>query len=72
MIQSVKFDSSNMDIKKIANSVLTFIIKRLIEISIPTISRNLFNIKVNALLVIFFIFILDESIFHFVSSNFYC
>ena len=33
MIQSVKFDSSNMDIKKLANSVTTFIIKRLIEIS---------------------------------------
>ena len=33
MIQSVKFDSSNMDIKKLTNSALTFIIKRLIEIS---------------------------------------
>ena len=33
MIQSGKFDSSNMDIKKLANSVLIFIIKRLIEIS---------------------------------------
>ena len=33
MIQSDKFDSSNMDIKKIGNSVLIFIIKRLIEIS---------------------------------------
>ncbi len=32
MIQSDKFDSSNMNIKKIANSVLSFIIKRLIEI----------------------------------------
>ena len=32
MIQSVKFDSFNMDIKKLANSVLTFIVKRLIEI----------------------------------------
>ena len=32
MIQSVKFDSSNMDIKKLANSTLIFIIKRLIEI----------------------------------------
>ena len=31
MIQSVKFDSSNMYIKKIANSVLIFTIKRLIE-----------------------------------------
>ena len=33
MIQSDKFDSSNMDIKKLGNSVLIFIIKRLIEIS---------------------------------------
>ena len=33
MIQSDKFDSSNMDIKKLSNSVLIFIIKRLIEIS---------------------------------------
>ncbi len=33
MIQSDKFDSSNMDIKKIANSVITFTIKRLIEIA---------------------------------------
>ncbi len=33
MIQSVKFDSSNMDIKKLVNSVLTFIVKRLIEIT---------------------------------------
>ena len=32
MIQSGKFDSSNMDIKKLANSVLIFTIKRLIEI----------------------------------------
>ena len=32
MIQSGKFDSSNMDIKKLGNSVLIFIIKRLIEI----------------------------------------
>ena len=32
MIQSDKFDSSNMDIKKLANSTLIFIIKRLIEI----------------------------------------
>ena len=32
MIQSVKFDSSKMDIKKIANSVLIFIINKLIEI----------------------------------------
>ena len=32
MIQSGKFDSSNMDIKKLANSLLIFTIKRLIEI----------------------------------------
>ena len=32
MIQSDKFDSSNMDIKKLANSILIFTIKRLIEI----------------------------------------
>jgi len=32
MIQSSKFDSSNMDIKKLANSILIFTIKRLIEI----------------------------------------
>ena len=32
MIQSGKFDSSIMDIKKLANSILIFIIKRLIEI----------------------------------------
>jgi DNA segregation ATPase FtsK/SpoIIIE, S-DNA-T family len=33
MIQSGKFDSSNMDIKKLANSVLIFTVKRLIEIA---------------------------------------
>ena len=32
MIQSDKFDSSKMDIKKLSNSALAFIIKRLIEI----------------------------------------
>ena len=32
MIQSDKFDSSKMDIKKLSNKVLTFLIKRLIEI----------------------------------------
>ena len=32
MIQSGKFDSSDMDIKKLGNLVLIFIIKRLIEI----------------------------------------
>ena len=32
MIQSVKFDSSNMDIKKLSNTILTFTIKRLIEV----------------------------------------
>jgi DNA segregation ATPase FtsK/SpoIIIE, S-DNA-T family len=33
MIQSGKFDSSNMNIKNLANSVLFFVIKRLIEIT---------------------------------------
>ncbi len=33
MIQSDKFDSSNMDIKKLANSTSTFVIKRLLEIA---------------------------------------
>ncbi len=33
MIQSGKFDSFKMDIKKLANSVLDFTIKRLIEIT---------------------------------------
>ncbi len=32
MIQSGKFDSSKMDIKKLSNTALTFLIKRLIEI----------------------------------------
>ena len=32
MIQSGKFDSSKMDIKKLTNSILIFTIKRLIEI----------------------------------------
>ena len=32
MIQSGIFDSSNMDIKKLANSTLLFIVNRLIEI----------------------------------------
>ena len=38
MIQSVKFDSSNMDIKKLANIALNFIIARLIEITGITVS----------------------------------
>ena len=38
MIQSGKFDSLNMNIKKIANTVLIFTIKRLIEISAILIS----------------------------------
>ena len=38
MIQSVKFDSPDMDIKNISSSVLTFIIKRLIEIAGITVS----------------------------------
>ena len=33
MIQSDKFDSSKMEIKKLANSAVIFIVKRLIEIS---------------------------------------
>ena len=33
MIQSGKFDSSKMDIKKLVNSILIFILRRLIEIS---------------------------------------
>ena len=33
MIQSGKFDSSNMDIKNLANSITIFTIKRLIEIT---------------------------------------
>ena len=33
MIQSDKFDSPAMDIKKLANSILIFVIKRLIEIT---------------------------------------
>jgi len=32
MIQSDKFDSSHMDIKKLANSLINFVIKRLIEL----------------------------------------
>ena len=32
MIQSGKFDSSNMNIKKLTNSLIIFIVKRLIEI----------------------------------------
>ena len=32
MIQSDKFDSSHMDIKKLANSLINFCIKRLIEL----------------------------------------
>ena len=31
MIQSVKFDTSNMNIKKLSNLALSFVIKRLIE-----------------------------------------
>ena len=33
MIQSVKFDSVEMDIKKIAYNIVSFLIKRLIEIA---------------------------------------
>ncbi len=38
MIQSVKFDSLKMDVKKLANSAITFVFKRLIEIMGITVS----------------------------------
>ena len=38
MIQSVIFDSSKMNIKKIANTILQFIINRLIEIAGVSVS----------------------------------
>ena len=44
MIQSDKFDSSNMDIKKLSNSALLFVIKRLIEIF--GVSVSLFGILI--------------------------
>ena len=48
MIQSGKLDSSNMDIKKLGNSILIFSIKRLI-------------VKISTELASFFISIFDES-----------
>ena len=58
MIQSGKFDSFKMDIKKLANSVLDFTIKRLIEITGIII---LFVMNVRAVFDSFFISISDES-----------
>ena len=52
MIQSGKFDSSNMDIKKLANSVLIFVINRLIEI---------IGILVSCLGILFFIALISYS-----------
>jgi len=52
MIQSDKFDSSNMDIKKLANSVLTFTIKRLIEIT---------GISISFIGVLFFVALISYS-----------
>ena len=59
MIQSDKFDSSNMDIKKLSNSALLFVIKRLIEI---------FGVSVSliGILILFLLFlILRRSKFYF-------
>jgi len=52
MIQSGKFDSPNMDIKKLGNSVLFFTIKKLIEIS---------SILVSVLGVLLFIALISYS-----------
>ena len=52
MIQSSKFDSSNMDIKKLVNSILIFTIKRLIEI---------FGIFIFCLAVLLFISLISYS-----------
>ena len=52
MIQSGKFDSSNMEIKKLGNSILIFTIKRLIEI---------FGILVLGFGIIFFISLASYS-----------
>ena len=40
MIQSVKFDSLNMNIKKLANTVLEFTINRLIEIYTDNLKKQ--------------------------------
>ena len=55
MIQSGKFDSSNMDIKKLANLSLIFVANRLIEIIGVIISINLLIKKFNIKLADFFI-----------------
>ena len=52
MIQSGKFDSSNMDIKKLGNSVLFFAIKKLIEVS---------SILVSVLWILLFIALISYS-----------
>jgi len=52
MIQSDKFDSSNMDIKKLSNSALLFVIKRLIEI---------FGISVSLIGILIFISLISYS-----------
>ena len=52
MIQSVKFDSSNMDIKKLSNSALLFVIKRLIEI---------FGVSVSLIGILIFISLISYS-----------
>ena len=44
MIQSDKFDSSKMDIKKLSNTALTFLIKRLIEIGSYRGLRHRYNL----------------------------
>ena len=52
MIQSDKFDSSNMDIKKLSNSALLFVIKRLIEI---------FGVSVSLIGILIFISLISYS-----------
>jgi len=52
MIQSVKFDSSYMDIKKLANSLYIFTIKRLIEIT---------GVFVSCIGILFFISLISYS-----------
>ena len=52
MIQSVKFDSSKMDIKKLSNVALSFIIKRLIEI---------FGISISIFGILLFIALISYS-----------
>ena len=52
MIQSDKFDSSNMDIKKLSNSALLFVIKRLIEI---------FGVSISLIGILIFISLISYS-----------